>query len=189
MPKKLTQLQAKLNDPIDGPWLIGQYKNCMTKTEYKCKCGSIFMVRPDTIWNKSTTRCKNCANKELSKKRWKGTKDISGHYFCIIKNNAKKRNLDFNITLEQLQELLEKQQYKCALSGLDIVCSRTSSKKRFNYKEQTASLDRIDSSKGYIIGNIQWLHKDINNMKQSFSEKQLFKYCKLILKIYENKKS
>ena len=41
----------------------------------------------------------------------------------------------------------------------------------------TASLDRIDSKKGYIEGNIQWVHKDINRMKWAFNEDYFIKLC------------
>lgn len=52
-------------------------------------------------------------------------------------------------------------------------------------KNRTASLDRIDSSKGYLENNVQWVHKDINWMKQDYSHEEFLQYCKLI---YENKK-
>jgi hypothetical protein len=44
----------------------------------------------------------------------------------------------------------------------------------------TASLDRIDSSKGYVIDNVQWLHRDINMMKQRFSQEYFINICKHI---------
>lgn len=44
----------------------------------------------------------------------------------------------------------------------------------------TASLDRIDSSKPYIIDNIQWVHKDINFMKRTYSHDYFIKLCKLV---------
>lgn len=52
-------------------------------------------------------------------------------------------------------------------------------------EKQTASLDRIDSTKGYIESNVQWLHKDINNIKQDYSVNELLAYCKLIINNYE----
>jgi hypothetical protein len=48
----------------------------------------------------------------------------------------------------------------------------------------TASLDRIDSSKGYFKGNVQWIHKDLNVMKMDLTEEKFIDYCKLV---YENK--
>ena len=47
---------------------------------------------------------------------------------------------------------------------------------------QTASLDRIDSTKSYNVGNVQWVHKDINFMKGSLSENKFIEYCNLIVK-------
>ena len=47
--------------------------------------------------------------------------------------------------------------------------------------EQTASIDRIDSTKGYYIDNIQWVHKDVNRMKKDFEENYLFKICEAII--------
>lgn len=45
---------------------------------------------------------------------------------------------------------------------------------------QTASLDRIDSSKGYEVGNIQWIDKKINWMKWAMSDEEFIYYCKLV---------
>jgi hypothetical protein len=46
--------------------------------------------------------------------------------------------------------------------------------------EHTASLDRIDSSKGYCEDNVQWVHKDINRMKNTFDQDYFISLCKLI---------
>lgn len=45
----------------------------------------------------------------------------------------------------------------------------------------TASLDRIDSSKGYIKGNIQWVHKDINKMKNNYNQAYFINLCALVV--------
>jgi len=44
----------------------------------------------------------------------------------------------------------------------------------------TASVDRIDSSIGYVMGNIQWVHKDINKMKSDFSQELFIAWCGLV---------
>ena len=51
----------------------------------------------------------------------------------------------------------------------------------------TASIDRIDSSKGYERGNVQFVHKDINAMKWNLSLAKFMEYCKLILATAESK--
>ena len=44
----------------------------------------------------------------------------------------------------------------------------------------TASLDRIDSKLGYELNNIQWVHKDINMMKQAYTNNYFIEHCKLV---------
>jgi hypothetical protein len=41
----------------------------------------------------------------------------------------------------------------------------------------TSSLDRKDSSIGYTKDNIRWVLKDINMMKQQFSEDRFLELC------------
>ncbi len=103
-----------------------------------------------------------------------GYEKISGQLWSTIKCGAKKRNIDFEIDIEYVWNVFLKQNKKCALSGVDIYFSRTSK------SERTASLDRINSKKGYVKGNIQWVHKIINIMKRDLSDKDFINWCKLI---------
>ena len=43
-----------------------------------------------------------------------------------------------------------------------------------------ASVDRIDNSLGYIKGNIQWLHKDINLIKNDFKNGEVINYARFV---------
>lgn len=61
---------------------------------------------------------------------------------------------------------------RCALSGRPIVY-----KVRPRDSTATASLDRIDSTKGYVKGNVQWVHKDINRMKQDIDDETFIALC------------
>lgn len=45
----------------------------------------------------------------------------------------------------------------------------------------TASIDRIDSSKGYTKDNIQWVHKNVNIMKMDQTMDQFLYICKKIV--------
>lgn len=60
------------------------------------------------------------------------------------------------------------------------ICCMTGLRISLEYKEQTASLDRIDNSKGYEVGNIQWVHKDINMMRGPLPIDKFVELCKLI---------
>jgi hypothetical protein len=165
--------------------------------ECQCDCGNIKEIcRADLLTKTKScgclgkeTRSKN--GKKLSKLQhkfhYRGTKDISQSYIARVKQNSNRnsRHIEYNLTIEYLQDLLEKQNYKCALSGIPITGSQSTYRKSPYYAEQTASLDRIDSLKGYIVGNVQWVHKDINEMKWSKSQDRFIELCKLVAKNYE----
>lgn len=92
-----------------------------------------------------------------------------------IERNAKNRNISFNISIEYLWELYIAQNRKCNLSRIPI---KFDSECRLS--DGTASLDRISSSNGYIEGNVQWIHKDINLMKNYFNQDFFIDICKKI---------
>ena len=56
--------------------------------------------------------------------------------------------------------------------------------RRIEYQHQktTASLDRIDSNKGYVEGNVQWVHVDVNYMKLDYDQDYYINICRLIAK-------
>jgi hypothetical protein len=99
----------------------------------------------------------------------------------MLLDNIKTRGKDVSktLTLAYLDDLFEKQNKKCAYTG-EPLTFRTST------KLGNASLDRIDSSKGYIEGNLQWVHKTINEMKTDLSHDIFVEYCKKVAK-KENK--
>jgi hypothetical protein len=103
---------------------------------------------------------------------------ISGRYFCSLVSGAKRRNLEFSITIEDLWDLFMKQNGKCALSGINIRFHKTGEK----YTTQTASVDRIDSEYGYTLENIRWVHKTVNYMKWELSDDQFLDFCQMITK-------
>lgn len=142
----------------------------------KCKCGTektilgTHMIQGNTL---------NCGCKKRKPRNWKGYKKVSSVYFNSIKRGANggkgRKPINFDVTIEYVGDLLEEQDYKCALSGLNILIY-----------DKTASLDRIDSSKGYEEGNLQWLHKDVNMMKRHYTQKYFKHLCNLVT---ERKKS
>lgn len=87
----------------------------------------------------------------------------------------KLQKIEITIDCNYLDQLWESQAGKCALSDLPIDL-------RINWQRhlQTASLDRIDNTKGYIEGNVQWVHKDVNFMKYTFSQDYFIGLCKRI---------
>lgn len=98
---------------------------------------------------------------------------ISSEQIGNMIRGAKERDLEFDITCDDIYAKYLNQDKKCALSGLEIIFSK-------HRPLTTASIDRIDSGKGYTVDNIQIVHKDFNSLKSNFPEDKLFNMCKLI---------
>lgn len=131
-----------------------------------CDCGGVRTTCSRQLIGGRTKSC-GCLPRPRGKanKQWKGVGELGLVYFHAVKNGAIRRGLEFDLTIEQCWKLFVAQRRKCKLSGLPLVfrsCQRQ--------HDGTASLDRIDSAKGYTLDNVQWIHKDINQMKMEFSE-------------------
>lgn len=142
----------------------------------KCDCGNQKEITAGQLQSGSSSSC-GCKmyNTKSQSFAWKGHGEISKSFFNSIRENAKTRKLKFDITIEFIWELFLQQGRKCKLTGLDLIFATKS-----NTFDRTASLDRIDSSKGYIEGNVQWVHKDVNYMKQEYIQKDFINMCKLV---------
>ena len=67
--------------------------------------------------------------------------------------------------------MLIEQDFKCALTGFPIQAMNINN---------NASLDRIDSSRGYVEGNLQWVLAEVNMMKQHYSQNRFIEICKAV---------
>ena len=72
----------------------------------------------------------------------------------------------FNITVQDIKKLAISQNNKCAYSGAELFWNS-------NHKT-TASVDRIDSTIGYIPSNIQLVTKSVNQAKSDFTEMEFW---------------
>ena len=110
------------------------------------------------------------------RRKGRNYKGIFYTVFAEIKYKAAKRKIEFAITIEYIGDLFEKQNGICNLTGEKLTLKET-----IKDISQTASLDRIDSTKGYIEGNVQWIHKAVNRMKSNLPEKQFIELCEKIV--------
>ena len=141
----------------------------------QCDCGQRKIISSKNLCDGDTRSC-GCLRRDVSStKTWAGRGQVSKDYYSQIRRNAIKRDINFDITMEEMWELFKFQSGFCALSGIKIELSRNSKKKK-----PTASIDRIDSSIGYTKENIQWLHKDVNIMKNVFEQKKFINLCERV---------
>jgi hypothetical protein len=118
-----------------------------------------------------------------SKRQWKGVGELSRHYWNHIKHHAFERDVDFDISLDEAWSLFLEQDRQCAISGIKIEFGRhrpIGTVTRKWPRLGTASLDRKDSDGPYNIGNVQWVHKEINRMKGTLSDSAFVEICCLV---------
>ena len=98
---------------------------------------------------------------------------VSISWFKKFDKNAKKRKIDFDITIEDVLKVYLDQGKVCSLSGIPIGWTRME-------KSHNISIDRIDSDKGYTTDNIQLVYPKINMMKFTYSQDEFIDMCKLV---------
>ena len=141
-----------------------------------CECGNKALVPKGHLTSSHTISC-GCMRKRKMNKNpsFRGCGSISRNFFTKLRHGAERRNHSFELTIEHLWDLFLKQDKKCALSGIELTFQSQNSA-----RDGTASLDRIDSSKGYVEGNVQWVHKEINLMKQGYEQQHFIEMCNKI---------
>lgn len=114
--------------------------------------------------------------------RWR---KVNGHYvpgrkYSAIKYNAARRGIPFEISIDYLDELWEKQDGRCYYTNeqLDIV----------SRNRATASLERLNSDIGYVEGNVVWALAEINFCKHTLTESRFLELVEAVYKHRINRK-
>jgi len=143
----------------------------------QCDCGKTTMSYLSSLLHRNVHSCGCDHNYGLTSGAnsnfFTGSGKISGTLIGLSKQNAKKHNLEFTIDLQYLCNLFEKQKGRCAFTGVQLVTCGSR-------RKITASLDRIDPTKGYIPDNVQWVHKIVNAMRNAFSINCFKQVCLLV---------
>jgi hypothetical protein len=144
-----------------------------------CSCGNRKEVFISALTQGSTGSC-GCDKERYTRMTgeghvgFKGFKEIRGSFWSKCQSSARVREIPFDLELEYAWSLFEKQDRRCALSGVPL-----SFGPRYS-PNLTASLDRIDNSKGYVEGNVQWVHKTINIMRNALSIYEFIEWCRQV---------
>lgn len=153
-------------------WKIARNKNTNQTRIRRILNREGILLRENEYWKSGKKREEN--------PRWTGFGEISGGLWGSIERSASQRGLKFDISIQDVWDLYLLQEGKCALSGLDLCLPQSDEERITGFT--TASLDRIDSTKGYSKDNIQWVHKFINRMKSNYTEEEFLYLSFLVYK-------
>ena len=178
--------------------LPASYKNRKV-TEFKCEnCGQD-AVKTTSEYNRNVNSgkknfcCQSCATIYNNKHRDYEVSDKLLEHLKTIRPNkrdeftpfrytmkcVKQRTKEYNIDLQYLKDLWESQQRICPYTNLQLVLPEEDYTKDQDITTR-ASLDRIDSNKGYVRGNVQFVSTPINYMKNTMSDRQTKEFLKRI---------
>ena len=119
--------------------------------------------------------CKKCSNKKVENCHRGWHRGVRLSWFNKFKTGAETRGIYWDITLDDVADLMEYQGGKCALTGWSIEFPDSG-----HPQDAPASIDRVDSKQGYVSGNIQLLTKQVNMMKQAYTQDEFISVCKAV---------
>lgn len=182
-PNSIEDYRENLLDKKFGKLLVIE-KGYGGKWKCLCSCNKVIFVESGNL-QKGQKSCFKCRSETISELVWKGFGEISGEVYSGIKNCADSRNIEFKVSIEYIWNLFLSQNRKCALTDIELIFQKRGEEAR-NRGLKTASLDRIDSKKGYIEGNVQWVHKDVNRMKREYTQERFIEICLKVAERYKN---
>jgi len=139
--------------------------DCGKEQKYKRRDHALQMLRKQTV-------CGSCGAKKRGAVNHGHHRGVSISYFENKKTDAIARGYCFEITIDDVADLLEEQMHQCALTGEPVALDKCTS--------PSGSLDRIKNSKGYTVDNIQITTKDINMLRGSFSVERFIELCRKV---------
>ena len=115
--------------------------------------------------------CKSCSSHANNFKGKVGPMPIT--WYEMKRKGGLSRGYVWDLTPQDIVDMWKSQEGVCNLSGIPIGWPDKG-------LTSTVSIDRVDSSEGYIKENVQLLHKDVNMMKQAFPQEHFVALCKSV---------
>jgi len=163
----------------------------------KCDCGNFKEIAKSDLLYKVTISC-GCFRKEfmLSPEG----EASNGHLYCRCRSSAKYRGILFDITREQHKNLINQNCYYCGSEPVpfNAYLKKDGTKHKKNgieYSQEIIerawivanTIDRIDSSKGYLLDNCVPSCWPCNEMKSDRSVKDFLQQITKILEYQSNR--
>jgi len=185
------------NLKVIAPIKSSTYKSPKTRLLCLCICGKLTEQDIYDIINGRVRGCGCILQSEEFKNRCKKREEKRhGEYrqfkYMIrqMKKNNKKHNLgETNITKEYLAELWNEQKGICPYTKIKLTLPIHSKEPNPDVSYKMASIDRIDSSKPYIIGNVQFVSRNANYAKNDMSHEDMVKFMDEIKNNLNNEKN
>jgi hypothetical protein len=168
------------------------------KVKCKCSCGTLRLFNWKDIRRGKTKGCGCRRNtpelRALAKERAiqfqkegilnRGyvRKDAKCPFRYILRMLNKPNRKPCNLKIEDLKQVWKQSGGVCPYTNIKLTLPLGSANPNPEISYKMASIDRIDSSKGYIKGNIQYISRNINLAKGTLTHQQMLDFMNLIKK-------
>ena len=169
----------------------GRQTNCYVETI--CDCGYIKYILLGKL-KKSLTKSCGCYRKKIigelhtGKRKYTEYKHFAPYFFKQIKKHLKRgkqnRIIDFNLTIQDLDNLYESQQGLCYYTGQKLKLPDFTLGVEYEKSDYNVSVDRVDSNLGYYRDNCVLCLKNVNKMKWNFNHDYFIELCHQISKTH-----
>lgn len=95
-------------------------------------------------------------------------------FLAGAKKRAKQKNLPFDLNLKYLRNICPD---VCPIFGVELDWSGWGQRNMIA-QDNSPSIDRIDPTKGYVIGNVIWMSWKANRLKSNATSEDLYKIAK-----------
>lgn len=153
------------------------------KIEVGCMvCGTSMLTDSRNPLRLCSSECKKeHARNKVSAVRRASVAGTVRQLLAQAKSRAKKRNLEYNLDSSWALAWLEKHEYKCPYTGVELTASKKDGSGLRGSATSTVSIDRIDSTKGYTKDNVEFVSYYANVAKHKFSKEEFITMCKSVL--------
>ena len=144
-----------------------------------CDCGTVRKLGSGSLNERYPSRSCGCLRSENVSKATRKSYGESAfnHLYLYYKNNSKKKNRKFLLSKDDFKYLTQGHCYYCGIESKQIIKETT------GYGEYIYNgIDRVDSSVGYVLGNVMPCCSVCNIAKHDMGEQEFLLW---IRKVFE----
>ncbi|HUU88068.1 MAG TPA: hypothetical protein VMX17_09990 [Candidatus Glassbacteria bacterium] len=132
-------------------------------------------------FNLQNSLCNKCVekNKKYYYMKQNNIHMITKQMMMNARRRAKKHNISMNINLEYIRNIFPKNN-KCPYLDIEFV------RGKLNSCSNSPSLDRIDPTKGYVVGNVEIISMKANSIKQNATPEEIEMVAKRLKRLQQD---
>ena len=103
-----------------------------------------------------------------------------GRAVANARSRALKKGLPFDLTRDEIMDMFEEQGGRCYYSDIKLNVVKSDASR--THDPLKMSLDCVDSTLGYVKGNVVWCAYCVNALKLKMSKESMIDICRAIVK-------